>query len=157
MRMGTANRFIGYITAFLLASVLYMSWLTVVDYAPGSGVTLLFEVDMAVFLWAFGGVGPALLLMAVPWAFAVFLRNKIGRFGPLYWLLLGAVLTVLLGSAASSLAPKPLFIEDQTLAEGFLIALQRQGMCLVLTGVLFGLIYWYLSERGRPVNPVGSR
>ena len=157
MSMGTANRLLGYITAFLLASVLYIIWFTVATHAPGSDVTILFRVGVSVFFWAFGGVGAALLFMAVPWAFAVFLRRMIGRFGLMYWLLLGAFLTVLFGCAASSLAPKPLFIEDQTFFEGFLIALQRQGICLVSIGLLFELTYWYLSERRRPVISVGSR
>ena len=67
----------------------------------------------------------------------------------MYFTALGAVLTILFGCAASSLAPKPLFIEDQTFSEGFVIALQRQGIGFLSTGLLFGLTYWYLSERGR--------
>jgi len=157
MSIGTANRPLGYITAFLLASVLYIIWFTIADHAPGSDVTILFRVGLSVFFWAFGGVGAALLFMAAPWAFAVSLIRMVGRFGLMYWLLVGAVLTVLFGCAASSLAPKPFFIEDQTFFEGFLITLKRQGICLVLMGLLFGFTYWYLSERGRPVISLDSR
>lgn len=156
MSMGTANRMLGYTIAFLFASVLYIVWFTLVNHAPGSDVTILFRVGVSVFFWAFGGVGAALLFMALPWACAVLLSRMIRRFGLMYWLLIGAVLTVLFGCAASSLAPKPLFIEDQTFVEGFLIALQRQGICLALMGLLFGLTYWYLSERGRPVISTAS-
>ena len=154
MSMGKANRLLGYLIAFLLASVLYIAWFTIANHAPGSDVTILFRVGVSIFFWAFGGVAAALLLMAVPWAFAVVLVKRVRRFGLMYWLLLGALLTVLFGCGASSLAPKPLFIEDQTFFEGFVIALQRQGICLVSMGLLFGLTYWYLSERGRPTISV---
>jgi hypothetical protein len=151
---GKAHRLLGYIVAFLLASVLYIAWFTVANRVPGSDVTILFRLGVAVFFWAFGGVAAALVLIAVPWAFAVVWMKRVGRFGSVYWLLLGAALTVIFGCGASSLAPKPLFIEDQTFSEGFVIALQRQGICLVLMGLLFGLTYWYLSERGRSTSRV---
>lgn len=54
---------------------------------------------------------------------------------------------VLIGCAASSLSPKPLFIEDQTFLEGVLIALERQGFCLALAGTIIGIGYWFFAER----------
>ena len=152
--MGKAHRLVGYIVALLLASLFYVTWFTVANRTPGSDVTILFRIGIAVFFWAFGGIAAALVLMAIPWAFAVVWIKRIGQFGSVYWLLLGAALTVLFGCGASSLAPKPDFIEDQTFSQGFVIALQRQGICLLLMGLLFGLTYWYLSERGRAAGSV---
>lgn len=152
--VGKANRLIGYIAAFLVASLFYVGWITVANRAPGTGVAVRFRIDIAIFFWLFGGVAVALVLMALPWSLAVIFANRIRQFGLAYFLTFGAALTILLGCAASSLAPKPLFIEDQTFSEGFVIALQRQGVCLLLTGLLFGVTYWYLSERGRPVRSI---
>jgi hypothetical protein len=60
-----------------------------------------------------------------------------------------ALLSLAIGCATSSLSPKPLFIEDQTFLEGCMIAVQRQGAGLVLTGLVFGLTFWLVSERQR--------
>lgn len=122
--------------------------------ARGNDVTILFQIGVAIFFWAFGGIAAALLAMALPWSLAVLWTNRIREFGLVSSLTLGSALTILLGCAASSLAPKPLFIEDQTFLKGFVIALQRQGICLLLAGLLFGVTYWYLSQRGRPSRSV---
>ena len=147
--LGKAPRPVGYIAALLAASMFYVGWFTVENTAPGSDVIITFRIGVAIFFWAFGGVASALILMALPWSAAVICANRIKQFGLAYSLILGAALTILFGCAASSLAPKPLFIEDQTFSEGFVIALQRQGICLFFTGLLFGVTYWYLSERCR--------
>ena len=149
---GRANPALGYIVAFLLASMLYIGWLTVINRGPGSDETILLRLGAAVFFWAFGGVAAALVLMVVPWALAAVRKEWVGPFEVVYWPLLGAALTVTFGCGTSSLAPKPLFIGDQTFSEGFVISLQRQGFCLVLVGLLFGSTYWYVSERGRPTS-----
>jgi hypothetical protein len=57
-----------------------------------------------------------------------------------------------IGCAASSVSPKPLFIEDQTFIEGVLIALERQGACLALAGTILGLGYWFLAEKNVAAN-----
>jgi hypothetical protein len=57
----------------------------------------------------------------------------------------GAPLLFVIGCAAASISPKPLWIEDQTFLEGALIAVVRQG--LSFSGVVFGASYWFLSER----------
>jgi hypothetical protein len=150
--LGKAHRLVGYIAALLVASLFYVSWFTVANKAPGSDVAILFRIGVAIFFWAFGGVAVALGAMALPWSFAVIWARRIKQFGLVYFLTLGAALMILLGCTASSLAPKPLFIEDQTFFEGFVIALQRQGICLLLTGLVFGLTYWCLSERGRAAH-----
>ena len=150
-KLGSEHPLIGYVSAFVAASLLYVGWFTVANRAPGgSDVTIPFRIGVAVFFWAFGGVAAALVSMALPWSLAVIWASPLKRFSLVYFLTLGAVLMILFGCAASSLAPKPLFIEDQTFSEGFVIALQRQGIGLLSTGLLFGLTYWYLSERGRP-------
>jgi hypothetical protein len=45
-----------------------------------------------------------------------------------------------------------LVIEDQTFVEGAMIAAEREGLCMLLAGVFFGLTYWFLSGRRRPAG-----
>ena len=59
----------------------------------------------------------------------------------------GATLMILVGCMASSLSPKPLFMEDQTFFEGVIIALERQGLCLAVAGAVLGLGYWFFAEK----------
>ena len=144
--MGKAHRLIGYSASFLVASLFYVGWIAVQDRSSGGNVTVLFQVGVAIFFWLFGGVAAALILLALPWSLAVALRRHSGL---TYFSILGAALATILGCATSSLAPKPLFVEDQTFLQGFTIALQRQGICLLLTGLVFGMTFWFVSERGR--------
>jgi hypothetical protein len=74
----------------------------------------------------------------------------------LYFSTMGAALIFLVGCAMSSLAPKPLFIEDQTFFEGFRIAVERQGLVFVLAGAVFGCLYWLVSERTLRVSTMQS-
>jgi hypothetical protein len=78
--------------------------------------------------------------------------DRAQRFGMIFFSLFGAATTLVLGSAISSLSPKPLFVEDQTFLEGFMVAIERQGICLLLTGCVFGLTFWLVSERLRYSN-----
>jgi hypothetical protein len=105
------------------------------------------KIWLAIFFLLFGA-GGAFVVMALPWYLAVVWHDR-QRFGPIYFPMVGAVATLVLGSAASSLAPEPLFVEDQTFLQGFTIAVERQGVCLLLTGAVFGLTYWLVSERRR--------
>ena len=40
-------------------------------------------------------------------------------------------------------------MEDQTFFEGARIAAERQGVCFAVAGILHGLTYWFLAEKGR--------
>jgi hypothetical protein len=87
--------------------------------------------------------------MAFPWYFSVRWYDRLQRFGLIYFPLNGAATALIIGSCTSSLSLKSLFIEDQTFLEGFMIAIERQGICLLLTGFVFGLTFWVVSERQR--------
>ena len=108
-----------------------------------------FQVGIAIFFWLFEGMAAAFVLMALPWYLAVVLHDSLRGSGLIYFSLIGGAATTVLGCATSSLAPKPLFIEDQTFLQGFMIAVERQGACMLLTGLLFGATFWFVSERGR--------
>jgi hypothetical protein len=43
--------------------------------------------------------------------------------------------------------PKPFWIEDQTFLEGAMVAVERQGVCLLLSGIAVGACYWWLERR----------
>jgi hypothetical protein len=147
--MGNARRLIGYLASFTAASIFYMVWLVIQSWTPDRHVNVLLDIGIAFFFWLFGGMGAALVLMALPWYLAVILHDRLQRYGLMYFSLIGAAATLAIGCATSSLAPKPLFVEDQTFLEGFMIAVQRQGVCLLLTGLVFGLTFWFVSERPR--------
>jgi Catalase len=69
--------------------------------------------------------------------------------GRIYFPAVGGLLVFTLGCAAASISPKPLFIEDQTFLEGAVITAQRQGPCLLISGIAFGACYWWLERRIR--------
>ena len=150
--MGSTNRLVGYLASVVSASLFYVVWV-VVSFGPnrssGGDVTVLFKIGFALFFWLFSGMAAAFVLMAFPWYMAVRWQDRLQRFGPMYFPLIGAVTTLVIGCVTSSLSPKPLFVEDQTLIEGFMIAVQRQGICLLLTGLVFGLTFWLVSDRLR--------
>jgi hypothetical protein len=147
--MGNTNRVVGYLASVISASLFYVVWFVVQNRTPDKHVTALFDIGLAIFFWLFEGMGAAFLLMVFPWYLAVIGHDRVQRFGLMYYPLMGAATTLVIGCGTSSLAPKPLFIEDQTFLEGFKIAVQRQGICLLLTGFVFGLTFWLVSERLR--------
>lgn len=147
--MGAANRLLGYLASFSIASLFYVVWFAIESRASGGDVSVLFHVGLAIFFWFFEGIAAALVLMALPWYLAVVQHNRLQVSGLIYFSVMGGAATTVLGCVTSSLAPKPLFIEDQTFLQGFMIALERQGICLLLTGLLFGVTFWFVSERRR--------
>src|ERR1700727_3528425 len=86
------------------------------------------------------------------WCLVTLLSNLSPRLGLCTSRRLVAALIFLVGCAMSSLAPKPLFIEDQTFFEGFRIAVERQGLVFLLAGAGFGCLYWLVSERALRVS-----
>jgi hypothetical protein len=94
-------------------------------------------------------MGAAFVLMVFPWYLTVAWHDRLQRFGLMYFSLIGAAITIAIGGGTASLAPKPLFVDDQTFIQGFMIAVQRQGVCLLLTGFVFGLTFWLVSEGRR--------
>jgi hypothetical protein len=144
--MGNTHRMVGYLASFSSASLFYLVWLAVQNRTSASHVTVRFQIGFALFFWIFGGMAAALVLMAFPWCLAVVWHGRLQRSGLMYFSLIGAATTTVIGCATASLAPKPLFIEDQTFLEGFMIAIQRQGICLMFTGLVFGLTFWFVSR-----------
>ena len=138
------TRFFAYALTSIAALVFYVAWVAATVPGPGSWPTRIFA---AFFLCLFGGFSVAILSMALPWVLAVWIYNSRRLAGPAYFALVGALLMLIAGCVASSLSPKPLFIEDQTFFQGALIALERQGVCLTLAGTMVGLVYWLLGEK----------
>jgi hypothetical protein len=150
--MGNANRLVGYVASVASASLFYGVWFVIsleLDRTPGGHTGLLFNIGFAFFFLLFGGVGAAFLLMAFPWYLSVRGYDRLQRFGLIYFSLMGAATTLVIGCGTSSLSPKPLFVDDQTFLQGFMIAMERQGICLLVTGLVFGLTFWLVSERLR--------
>ena len=67
--------------------------------------------------------------------------------GLISYSLAGAVVLLLSNCAISPLMWKPSWIEDQTYREAFFIAAQRQDLSFALSGVAFGALFWYSTER----------
>ena len=155
--MGAANQAVGYLAGVAMSAVFYVVWMTftvatmVTPGAPsgGSHVDLLFTLGFAVIFLIFEGAGAALALLLLPWPLAVMGYRRLRLSGPIYFVLVGAFLMLVVGCGTASLSPKPLFVEDQTFLEGVMIAVERQGIWLLLTGSVFGLTFWLVSERLR--------
>jgi hypothetical protein len=146
--VGKVNRIVGYLASVASASLFYLVWFVVeLELLPSGHAGLIFAIGFALFFWLAGGMGAALVSMALPWYLTVRGYGRLQRFGLFYFSLIGAATALVIGCGTSSLSPKPLFIEDQTFFEGFVIAAQRQGICLLLTGLTFGLTFWPVSER----------
>jgi hypothetical protein len=146
-------RVASYALSATVACIFYVNWIAVeVGDIPGPS-SLSGRLLAASILCVFGGFSAALVLMALAWILVVWIFRWIPLPGAAYFSCAGASLMVLIGCAASSMSPKPLFIEDQTFLEGVLIAFERQGVCLALAGSIIGLGYWFLAER----NVTGAR
>jgi len=131
--------------------VFYIAWLVVsLGFGrPWDLHSVLFDLGFAVFFWFFNGMAAALALMVLLWYVVVRCSARLQRFGLLYFSVSGAVTILAVSCATSSLSPKPLFVDDQSFLEGFMITAQRQGIPLLLTGFVFGLTFWLVSERFR--------
>jgi uncharacterized Tic20 family protein len=81
-----ARRVVGYSVSAIIASLIYVIWITVSTAIGGLGTThsdLPFELGVAFFFLFAGGFALTLLLMIVPWAIAVWAHSKMrwdGRF-----------------------------------------------------------------------------
>lgn len=150
--MGNANRLVGYLASVASASLFYVGWLVInleLDRTPNDHTGVLFDIGFAFFFLLFSGMGAAFVLMAFLWYLSVRWYDRMQRFGLLYFSLIGAATTIVIGGGTSSLSPKPLFVEDQTFLQGFMISIERQGICLMVTGLVFGMTFWLVSERLR--------
>ena len=146
-----ARRVAAYGGSAILASLIYVVWLTVsVRFGEGTHPGLTFALEFAfLFLFA-GGFALALILMIIPWAFAVWVQLKTRLDSRIYFLVVGALLVFILGCTAGSISPKPFWIDDQTFLTGAVITAQRQGVCLLLSGIAFGACYGWLERRIHP-------
>jgi hypothetical protein len=139
-----AMRIAAYALCSIVGSVFYIGWIVVEAGGPGSFQTRLMA---ALILYVFGGFAAALVLMTLPWAGVVWMYRRAQPNGAPLFALSGSLLMVLVGCVASSVSPKPLFVENQSFWQGVLITLERQGACLALTGMIIGFGYWFLVER----------
>jgi len=155
--MGAANLIIGYLAGVALATFFYVVWTLVSFSAMEPHVSFLFRLGFTLFWWLFQGTAVALVSLFFPWCLVVWGYRRLQYSGLVYFGLIGAAATFIIGCGTASLSWKPLFVEDQTFLQGFMIAVERQGVCLLLTGLVFGLTYWFVSERQRqtPLNVCG--
>lgn len=152
--IGMGQRVAAYVVSALAASVVYVIWTAVVsaftpvgaNQAAGLG-ELPFGFAFALGLWFMNGFAATMIAMIIPWALAVWARVKMQWDGRIYFPVAGAVLVFLIGCAVASLSPKLLIVEYQTFTEGALITAQRQGVCLVVCGIVFGACYWWVESR----------
>jgi hypothetical protein len=147
-----ARRVAAYAVSAIFASLIYVVWLTVSITFGGVGTThsgLIFGLGFASLFLVVGGFALALLLMIVPWAIAVWAHSKTRWDSRIYFPGVGALLVFTLGCTASSISPKPLWVEDQTFLQGSVIAAERQGVCLLLSGIAFGACYCWLERQIR--------
>jgi len=146
--------FVAYALSALLASLIYVVWVSVSIAFDKAGTThpgFLFGLGFAFVFLFVGGFGLALLLMIVPWAIVVWAHLKTRWDGRIYYPALAALLLFTLGCTAAAISPKPIIVEDQTFLEAAMITAQREGLCLLFSGIAFGACYWWLQRRIRAV------
>jgi hypothetical protein len=129
--MGKANRLVGYLASVVSASLFYMVSFVIADelFVPyGKDTGALFKISLALTFFLVYGPCAAFVLMVLPWYLALLWHDRL-RFGLMYFSMVGTVTTLAVCCATSSLAPKMLFVEDQTFLQGFMVAVERQGIC----------------------------
>jgi hypothetical protein len=137
-------RVAGYVLSAIVASASYVIWTAAWPAAPGA---FSIRLPVALYLFLSGGFSAATIFMTLPWILIVWIYRKARLPGAVYFTCAGAMLAVVVSSAASSLSPRLFFIEDQTFLQGVLIALERQGVCFALAGSIIGLGYWFCAEK----------
>jgi hypothetical protein len=149
-RGAVLKRLSGYLLSAVFASLFYIVWMLIFlgsRLSEAGQTSLKFKLGLACFFLIFGGFGLALALMSLPWIIAARWYRRLQCRGQVYFSGIGAFLMLSIGCITSALSPKPSFIQDQTVLEGIVIAGERQGICLILAGAIFGLSYWFLCER----------
>ena len=143
MIRAVAFRIAGYGLGSILASAFYIGWI-IVQSGPGS---LRDRLVAASILYLFGGFAVAVALMTLPWVLTACIAHKAQTWGALRYVLSGSMWMLVMGCVVSAIAPKPLFVEDQTFWGGVTVTLERQGICFALSGAILGFGYWFLAER----------
>lgn len=145
---GSFDLVIGHAWGAAVGSLIYVALDALVLRHSGTPETSLgFDLGFIFFFLLPTDFAPALLLMILPWWLAVSVYRKLRLPGQLYFPGVGALLVFVLGCTTASLAPKPLFVEDQTFLQGATIAAERQGIAFLLAGLAFGACYWFFSGR----------
>ena len=148
------RRAIGYTSGAILASLIYVKWVMVsAPHEPSDPHgNLVFLITFSFFFWLVDGFALTLILMIIPWIIVVWAYRRLQWSGSIYFPIAGSLLLFVIACAATSIAPKPLWMDDQTFLHGALIATQRQGICFLASGLLFGASYWLLGERYMPLH-----
>jgi len=157
------RRAAAYGLAILFAYITYATLTLIIYFVPqmrglgiGSG-DVHSIVSVGSFFLAFDAFHWALIVLAAPWTFLVYFFGKLRTSGLIYFIVGGLLGTLLLGTVFSALGPKPLWIENQTFVEAFLIAVDRQGAIMAISGVVLGGTYWIWGESkvaGHPIKRV---
>ena len=154
---GSFDPVIGYAWGAAVGSLIYVAVDALMLRHSGTPETSLgFDLGFIFFFLLPTDFAPALLLMILPWRLAVWVYRKLRLPGQLYFPGVGALLVFVLGCTTASLAPKPLFVEDQTFLQGAAITAERQGIAFLLAGLAFGACYWFFGERKSPLNAGAS-
>jgi hypothetical protein len=148
----------GYGGGMLIAFCCYAAWIVFSDHATSFAVSWLFILGLTLFMAIVGtSFLPALILMAPVWVIVVICRPSGRRQRSVYFVAASVMLTFFFGCTAQALSWKPLFIEDQSFEQSFMIAAQRQWPGLLLAGLALGFTYWVITDRCRLcVKPMPS-
>jgi hypothetical protein len=117
------RRAFGYASGAILASLIYVIWVIVsVPPEPSDGHgSLAFRLAFSFFFWLVDGFALTLLLMIIPWIIAVWAYRRLQWPGSVYFPIAGSLLLFVIACAATSIAPTPFWVEDQTFLQGALI------------------------------------
>jgi len=149
--VGAVNRFAGYVTAVSAGSFVYtcggLAFFRAVLFRSFglSGLNFLhfaMALFFCVFCTAFAG-------MFVPWWLTVLVSCQFKRIGGFYFIGNAALASLAIGCILATLILKGAFNWQVSLFEGIRGLAVIQGWLLLLAGIVGGLCYWFVSERGR--------
>jgi len=139
-----------YLVAFLATSLFVLVWNFVVlsfdrqddaVFSPGN------RLGFAVIIYFATGFFPGLILLSLPWSFAVRLYRQNWTYGIMYFPLVASFTLLLVCSALYARAIQAMSLAPPY-AECLVSAVEKQGSCFICSGIVFGLIYRALAEVG---------
>lgn len=144
----------GYLCSAAVASLFYMAWTTVfyrlnttTDKMSVFYHTFNDTIGFVFFQWLVGGFLMSMIFLIIPWIVAVKICRRLRMETLLPYtmiaLLLSFPLNLLLSMTPFSIVALPY----QPFSSRIILALRYQGLCYLIAGLIFGVIYWFLSVR----------
>ena len=133
-----------YMLSLVLASLLYLAFLTFRFFDPLEGVQSAFVA--AEFEYCFGGFLLALVVLILPWIVIVLTHHllEVARFNNIVYFILAGALSFFFINCWTSV-PVPFDFGETTHMQTIFAAIEHQGLYFLACGGLFGATYCILG------------